>query len=454
MALLDFRTILLILVLTSIVSAVALYLFYRLLSEVPGLKQAATAAILQAIGVVFMLSRDFIAPMLSIMVSNGAYFLALAFYYQAARLFSEHRMEWRWPIIIIATLYPLFMLLPGDENLSERIIIHSIGLGILAMMTSWVLWKNAADLLGRRSLAMTFAVIGLICIFRVMSALNQPVGSVDFLDSNEGNMINIWAIVTSIVVTVSVIVMTSERLREQLKLQLQEVMVARDIAHTALREQKNFLAMLSHEFKTPLSIIKANADAVITIDNPPAPFIKESLARIQQTSLRLTGLVDSCLNDEWISHAIEKNELSMTALNLAELLTDLSREYGIRVIDKSSSAAAQIRGDRYLIPILFSSLLDNARKYAHNRDSVEIRLLHAAGTMIVEIFDDGPGIAEQEHERIFDKYYRVQGANQQHGSGLGLFFVKRIIEQHGGAINVACRQGTTFTVTLAALGSR
>lgn len=417
--------------------------------EVPGLKQAAIAGISQAIASIFLIIRDFIDPMLSIMVSNAAYFLAYALYYQAVRLFCERAMEWRWPTIIICTLYPLFMLFPGNENLGERIIVSSIGLGSLGLMTSWILWKDEVRLPGQRGLAIIFALIALFCGARIVSILTEPVGSMNYLDFNRGGILFIWGIVTSIAVTIGVIVMTSERLREQLKLQLSEVTVAHDIAHNALREQKNFLAMLSHEFKTPLSIIKANADAVTAIENPPPIFIKESLDRIQKTSLRLTGLVNGCLNDEWISHAIEKNERSLTTLNLTELLTELCKEYDTRFIDKNSPASVQIQGDRYLVPILFSSLIDNARKYAHDRHRVEVRLFPVTDdTVTVEVFDDGPGIAEQERERIFDKYYRVHNGRQQSGSGLGLFFVKRIVEQHGGSINLECRQGTTFTVTL------
>ncbi|THF70413.1 MAG: HAMP domain-containing histidine kinase [Methylophaga nitratireducenticrescens] len=452
MVLADLRTLVLLLAVTSFVSAIALYLFYRLLPEVPGLKQAAIAGACQSIASIFLVSRDFIDPMLSILVSNAAYFLASAFYYQAVRLFCDLAMAWRWPVIILGTLYPLFILFPGNENLGERIIISSIGLASLSLMTSWVLWQDKARLPGRRGLAITFGVIALICGTRILSILIEPIGSMSFLDFNRSSMIFIWGIVTSIAVTVGVIVMTSERLREQLKIQLREVTVAHDVANNALREQKNFLAMLSHEFKTPLSIIKANADAVTTIDNPPASFIKESLERIQQTSMRLNGLVDGCLNDQWISHTIENNELSMTKLNLAEMLRELCHEYDIRFINHSSADTAQVKGDRNLIPILFSRLFDNARKYAHHHDTIEVRLLQTADTITVQIYDDGPGIAEEEHERIFDKYYRVPGETRQHGSGLGLFFVKRIVEQHGGMINVECRQGTTFTVMLPALG--
>lgn len=446
----DIRTLAMLLAVTSLVSALTLYLFYRLLPEVPGLKQAAIAGICQAIGSTFLFIRDFIDPMLSIMVSNGAYFVAYTFYYQAARLFCGRAAEWRWPGLIIVVLYPLLMLLPGKEYLDERIIINSLVLGSLTLMTSWILWKDEAELPGRRGLAVTFAFIAVISASRIISRLSNPLEGVAFLDFNAGFMIFIWAIIASIAITAGVIVMTSERLREQLNLQLSEVTVAHNIAHNALREQKNFLAMLSHEFKTPLSIIKANADAVATIENPPPSFIKDSLTRIQKTSLRLNSLVDGCLNNEWVSHMIEKNESSLATLNLTELLTDLCREYDIRFIDQGSPAGTHLQGDRYLLPILFSSLIDNARKYAYHQDSVEVSLLHTADGVTVKIFDDGPGIAEQERDRVFDKYYRGECQKHQSGSGLGLFFAKRIVEQHGGSIFVECQQGTTFTITLPA----
>ncbi|MGP9827285.1 sensor histidine kinase [Ectopseudomonas khazarica] len=446
---LDFNTILLMMAVISLVSAIALYSLYRLLPEPLGLEQAAIAGACQAVTPVLLLARGIIDPMISILLSNAAYFLACAFYYQAVRRLCDLAMEWRWPLTIMLISYPLIIVFLDSEDLSKRVFISSLAIGCLTFMSSWVLWKGQIQL-SRRGLAIIFAIATLLCVIRVLLILAQP-------DFRSAYLIFMLGIVTSIGVAIGIVVIVFEHLREQLKLQLQKITAAHDIARIALREQKNFMTMLSHEFKTPLSIIKANADAVIMIDNPPAPFIKKSLERIQQTSLRLNSLVDGCLSEERISTAIEKNELFMASLDLVELLSDLSQEYGVRFVNTQAPAALHIQGDRYLVSILFSNLISNARKFARTHENVEIRLLspsqHHTAPITVEVFDDGQGIAEQERKRIFDKYYRVLSETQQPGSGLGLFFVKRIVDLHGGIVSVECGQGTIFSVTLPVEGA-
>jgi len=108
------------------------------------------------LGSVFLLLRDSIDPMLSIMVSNTCFFLSFIFYYQAVRLLTDLKTSWVIPSTLIVILSPLFMLFPGNENLGERIIISSLGLGILGMMCGWVLGKNAIDLPGRKGLSLIF----------------------------------------------------------------------------------------------------------------------------------------------------------------------------------------------------------------------------------------------------------------------------------------------------------
>ncbi|MGG2399674.1 sensor histidine kinase [Pseudomonas sp. SH1-B] len=451
---LDFNTILLMMTVTSCVSAVALYLLYWLLPGVPGLKQAVIAGASQAVTPMLLLARGIIDPMISILLSNAVYLLAGAFYYQAVRQLCDFAMEWRWPMTVILLFYPLIIIFLDSEDLSKRVFISSIAIGCLTFMSSWVLWKDQVRL-SRRGLAIVFATATLLCVIRVFFILGQP--SMSQSDFQTAYLIFMLGVVISIGVMVGIVVIVFDRLREQLKFQLQEVTAAHDVARIALREQKDFMAMLSHEFKTPLSIIKANADAVVMIENPPAPFIKESLERIQQTSLRLNDLVDGCLSDERISTVIEDNELFMTSLDLIELLRGLSDEYGVRFVDAHAPAALHIQGDRYLVSILFSSLISNARKFARKHENTEIRLLsppqNSAAPITVEVFDDGQGVAEQERQRIFDKYYRVSSETQPQGSGLGLFFVKRIVELHGGTVSVERRQGTIFSVTLPAEGA-
>lgn len=444
---LDIRTLAILLALMSMAAAVALYLFYRLLPQGPGLKNAAIGAACQSVGSILLISRDFVPPVISIVGANGLYFLSYAFLYQTTREFSDKTTEWRSPAIIIALLLP-FTFLTGHEYVGLRIALNAVGIATLAFMASWVLLKGVpAYLPARRGVAIALLGIGMLSVYRLLNLMINPPGTAAFLDMSNQYPIFIGGIISVFIYAAAVIVMTSERLRVELQQQLKKVEYSRQIADNALREQKNFIAMLSHEFRTPLGIIKANVDAIRATDPVQSTFTDESLSRISNASTRLTTMVDGCLNDEWISNTIEKGELQLQNIDLTATLKTLTSEYGVDFID-NTSGELPLLGDPNLIPILFSSLIDNARKYARTTEGVKVKCSVKGEQVMVEVIDDGPGIPAEEHELVFDKYYRIKNGNKRPGTGLGLYFVKRIAEQHGGKVEIETHDATLFRITL------
>lgn len=446
----DLRTLVALLAITTLISSLSLYLFYRLLPEVPGLKQAAIASGCQAFASLLTLEREAVGAPLSILLSNGGYFLSFAFYYQSARLFDGRRQEWLWPGLVIALLLPFFLFLPGHDYLWLRIALSSLGFCVLGLMVARVLWQSPQPLPGRRGLSLVFAVFGMIAAARVVSMLHEPVANGGFLEA-KGHavyMIFIWAIIESIAITVGMIVMTSERLREALKARLEDVEAARDVAHKVLSEQQNFLALLSHEFKTPLSIINANADAILTCNKAPDPFLEDSVQRIQNNSSRLSGLVDGCLNDAWISHAVDSGDYRLERIDVTGLLRELCEEYDVPLVLEGSERPPTVNGDPVMLQILFSNLIGNARKYAAQKDRVEVRLSSHGDTLEVSVTNDGAAIPEDQQRRVFEKYYRADNRQQVAGSGLGLYFAKRIVERHDGTITLESGALTRFSISL------
>lgn len=444
----DLRTIVLILVITTFISAMALFLFYRLLKEIDGLQYAAIGGATQALGSLALLLRDSIDPVLSIMVTNSCYFLSFLFYYQAVRLLTDLTTSWRIPVTLIVLLTPLFLLFPGNENLGQRIVISSLGLGILGMMCGWVLWQNAIDLPGRKGLAVMFFLFSAISLWRMTNMLITPIEAIGFLDFNAGYMIFLWAIVNSIVTTIGLIVLASEKLQQQLKTKVEQVSYARDIANQALQEQQHFMAMLSHEFKSPIGTIKANADVALLLAMPQAPIIKDSLSRIKNVSERLTTLVERCLDNEWMVHSIENKAVHLEPVSLKQVLNDVCEEFDVPFVS-SVTSSAMVKGEPIFLPVLFANLIANALRHASQRDAVQVSLLEQGDEYLVEVVDDGKGIDEEQRHYIFDKYYRADNGHSQGGSGLGLFFVKKITDMHGGEVTVTCNGQTTFAVRLA-----
>lgn len=444
----DLRTIILVLVITSFISAIALFLFYRLLKDVKGLQYAAVGAGFQAVASFFLLLRESIDVTLSIMVTNISYFLAFVFYYQASRQLTDSKPAWSFPIAVVIVLSPFFWWLQDSHYLAERIIVSSVGVSTLTFITSYVLWKNAQNLPGRLGVSLTFLLLSIISFWRIVSMTYTPVGDMTFFDFNSGYAIFLMGIISSFVITVGFIVLTSEKLHGQLRHQVNQASYARDIAQQSLKEQQHFLSMLSHEFKAPIGAIKANADAVLMLPKEKTPIVDESMQRIKQVTERLTSLVDRCLNDEWMAHSIEQGEHELYDLSLSDVLNNISAEYDIPVI-RALNTDARVTGDAMFLKVLFSNLVANALKYAEHRASVSMELLETEGDYIINVKDDGPGISIQHQPYLFDKYFRVDNANSTSGSGLGLYFAKRICEMHKAVISLHCEQYTTFTVKIA-----
>tara|TARA_R110000787_G_scaffold215525_1_gene324614 strand:- start:6591 stop:7958 length:1368 start_codon:yes stop_codon:yes gene_type:complete len=445
----DLRTIVLVLVVTNCIAAIALFLFYRLIKEINGLQYAALGGGSQALGSVFLLLRDSIDPMLSIMVSNTFFFLSFLFYYQAVRLLTDLKTSWVIPSTLIVILSPLFMLFPGNENLGERIIVSSLGLGILGMMCGWVLGKNAIDLPGRKGLSLMFFLFSAISLWRIPNMLITPIGEVGFLDFNAGYMIFLWGIINSIVTTIGLIILASEKLQQQLRAKVEQVSYARDIANRSLQEQQHFMTMLSHEFKAPIGAIKANADAALLLATPHTSIVEESLSRIKNVSERLNSLVERCLDDEWMAHSIENNQVSLEPVSLTQILRNVSDEFNVP-FQSTVNTDAMVKGEPIFLPVLFANLIANGLRHTAHIESVQVNLLQQDNDYLVRVMDDGDGIDEQQRHYIFDKYYRADNGHSAGGSGLGLFFVKKITEMHDGEVTVNCDDGvTTFTVRLA-----
>ena len=104
-------------------------------------------------------------------------------------------------------------------------------------------------------------------------------------------------------------------------------------------------------------------------------------------------------------------------------------------VDRQGAPEAWVTGHRDALVLLARNLLDNAIKYTPAGGHIDIRLDAQAGHAVLVIDDNGPGIASAERERVFDRFYRVEG-NTQHGSGLGLAIARAIADRHGAAITL------------------
>jgi len=226
-----------------------------------------------------------------------------------------------------------------------------------------------------------------------------------------------------------------------------------------LSEMKNdFINNMTHEFKTPISTISLACEALTDHDIVRSPEFTESYINIiLEENKRLATMAEKILQ----TAVIEKGQLKMKRerIDLHEVITDVIKNIRIQVeikdgiIRKQNKASNPIIiGDKVHLTNLVYNLLDNANKYSPRKPVITVRTENTSNGIVLTIGDHGIGISKAEQKKIFDKLYRVPTGNIQdvRGFGLGLSYVKAIVEEHHGRISVdsELNKGTTFKVFL------
>jgi two-component system, OmpR family, sensor histidine kinase SenX3 len=231
--------------------------------------------------------------------------------------------------------------------------------------------------------------------------------------------------------------------------------------------RRDVVAIVSHELKTPVGAMSLLAEALMdAADDPEA--VRRFAGRMQHESERLTRLVQDVIElsrlqghdplqaptivslDDVVGEAVDRSRLTAEARGI--------------VLACGGQPGLKVMGDSRQLVTALGNLVDNAVRYgpAGSRVAVSTRVVQGtggAGGLVAEVSvtDEGPGIAEAERERIFERFYRVDSARSRDtgGTGLGLSIVKHVAAGHGGEATVWSAEGTgsTFTLRLPAAGS-
>jgi heavy metal sensor kinase len=218
---------------------------------------------------------------------------------------------------------------------------------------------------------------------------------------------------------------------------------------------KRFVADASHELRTPISVIRGEADVALATEHSPAAY-RESLAIILDESRRLSRLVDDLLN---LARADAGHvRLQICAFYFNDLLMECCRSVqalaAARAIELDCRPGddAPFFGDEELLRRLVVNLLDNAIRYTPAGGRVVALLEPEEGGVRLRVTDTGPGIAPEVAAHVFERFYRADKARSrgEGGFGLGRSIVKWIAESHHGVVELTSRaeKGSTFTVTL------
>jgi two-component system OmpR family sensor kinase len=225
------------------------------------------------------------------------------------------------------------------------------------------------------------------------------------------------------------------------------------LQHSFVR-QKRFLADASHDLKTPLTLLRLSIDEVISQNREDLPdFLRESLHRQYVQVLRMERLVKNLLD---LSSLEILESVKSEPVDLLNLIESLLEDYRLLADTRNIKITAQIsknltiKGDREKIIRALSNILDNAVKY--NKDGGEIHLVvkRTDTNVALRVANTGAGIPANEVDKVFDQFYRVEGSRslQYGGSGLGLAIVKRIIELHGGCVEMESEPDAWTKITI------
>ena len=227
--------------------------------------------------------------------------------------------------------------------------------------------------------------------------------------------------------------------------------VALDGERSALFEQKQFMAMVSHEFRTPLAVI--DATAVNLTDVPPQDQCDLDLraGQLLRATRRLSKLTDTCLADARLrddAFALQRSDVVLESL-IREAADIVSWSVKHTLLVDCSAAPVHWNCDPALIRIALSNLLDNAVKYGGPGQVSVIATLEAEN-LLISIKDEGEGIPASDQLRVFERYQRGIHSPEGKGSGLGLSVVKMISEAHFGSIDMVAhpKSGCVFELRL------
>jgi two-component system sensor histidine kinase KdpD len=240
---------------------------------------------------------------------------------------------------------------------------------------------------------------------------------------------------------------------------------AQDLGHQieAVRRSEQLRTTLidamAHEFKTPLTAIKAATTSLLADSNPRSESTRELLTIADEEAEHLRELIDDAVEMARLDTA--HIEVHLEISNFCELIRELIASMQSVIDDRPLEVACDetmpaIALDRRLVKLAVKQLIDNALKYSPPGTPVKMQIQRSGEVVAIEVIDCGKGLSIQEQGRIFERFYRSPAVkNQVPGSGLGLSIAHSIARAHKGDLIVTSRPGeTTFRMTLPAVHLR
>ncbi|WP_223154958.1 ATP-binding protein [Alkalibacillus aidingensis] len=221
--------------------------------------------------------------------------------------------------------------------------------------------------------------------------------------------------------------------------------------------RKDFLANVSHELRTPIAMMQGYSEAIVD-DVAETKEEKQELAKIiYDESLRMSRLVNELLDLARMEAG--HIQLSVEEVRVNQFINRITKKFSSLADDKNIQFTSNVHFENLLLKFdpdrieqVLTNLIDNAFRHTHESGKVNVEVYDQDGALVVDVTDNGSGIAEEDLPFIFERFYKSDKARtrSEKGTGLGLSIAKHIIEAHGGMIYAKSKlgEGTTFTFTI------
>ncbi len=220
-------------------------------------------------------------------------------------------------------------------------------------------------------------------------------------------------------------------------------------------ELQRFTADASHELRSPLTALRAVGEVALRDGNDPA-ILRETIGSMLEEAERLTDLVDALLTLARMDST--KTEIAREQVNIAALLEEIRDQFDVLAGEKGQTLAVTsdpniiVQADRMLLRLTLVNLVHNAIQHSPSNSQISLTTARRAGKIDISVRDSGRGIAPEYHDKIFDRFFRVDKARSRArgGTGLGLAIAKQAVERNGGRILVESEleRGTVFRIEL------
>jgi signal transduction histidine kinase len=244
----------------------------------------------------------------------------------------------------------------------------------------------------------------------------------------------------------------AERVRhaQREKLAIEKASARLESEQLVLTQQQEFMSMVAHEFRTPLTIIDTCTQRIAGYPQSDSGKLKERCANIRSAVQRLTTLMDEFLTLDRMEGAVRR--YSPSSCRLDEILDAVLAEFPSHRIDiQRQNLPETLVCDPSMLRVALTNLLSNALRFSPPERLVRFVIDgRGEGDLAFHVSDDGPGIPVDEQTRLFEKYFRGRNSQAQPGAGLGLFLVQQVVNLHGGAVSVVSAPDlqTCFTLTI------